>query len=153
MSVAIVVSNFHRRITDRLLAGAKRGLAGRGVRRNAVHTFRCAGAFELPQVANLLCLSGEFDAVVCLGAVIRGETPHFEYVSAEAARGIQDVALRYAMPVTFGVLTTDTLQQAIDRAGGSAGNKGFDAAEAAVDMAILFGTLRRRLAKPSTRRG
>ena len=141
--VAVVVSRFHKSITEKLRQGALRCLSRQGVRKEDVRVFSCPGAFELPQVANVLCGSGNFDAVVCLGAVIRGETPHFEYVSSEAARGIESVALRYAMPVTFGVLTTDNLQQALDRAGGSQGNKGWDAAQAAVEMADLFRRLKR----------
>jgi len=106
--------------------------------------FPCPGAFELPQVANVLCASGSWDAVICLGAVIRGETPHFEYVSSEAARGIQKVSLWHSLPVMFGVLTTDTKQQALARAGGKHGNKGWDAALAALEMAHLFEGLRKR---------
>ena len=140
--VAVVVSRFHKNITDKLRTGALRCLSRHGVRKGDVRVFPCPGAFELPQVANVLCLSGDFDAIVCLGAVIRGETPHFEYVSSEAARGIEEVALRFSIPVTFGVLTTDTMKQALDRAGGSQGNKGWDAAQAAVEMAVLFRRLK-----------
>jgi 6,7-dimethyl-8-ribityllumazine synthase len=145
--IAVVVSRFHKGITDKLRLGALQCLGQQGVRREDVEVFSCPGAFELPQVANLLCGSGNFDAVVCLGAVVRGETPHFKYVSSEAARGIQEVALRYALPVTFGVLTTDNLEQALERAGGSQGNKGWDAARAAVEMANLFRKLKRRSAR------
>jgi 6,7-dimethyl-8-ribityllumazine synthase len=145
--IAVVVSRFHKGITDKLRLGALQCLGQQGVRREDVEVFSCPGAFELPQVANLLCGSGNFDAVICLGAVVRGETPHFKYVSSEAARGIQEVALRYALPVTFGVLTTDNLEQALERAGGSQGNKGWDAARAAVEMANLFRKLKRRSAR------
>jgi len=141
--VAVVVSRFHKSITEKLRLGALRCLQQLGVRREDIHVFPCPGAFELPQVANVLCSTGKYDAVICLGAVVRGETPHFEYVSSEAAGGIEKVALRYAMPVTFGVLTTDNVQQAHDRAGGSQGNKGWDAARAAVEMADLFRRLKR----------
>jgi len=132
----------------KLQDGAERCLNRHGVRREDVEVFFCPGAFELPQVANLLCEAGRFDAVICLGAVIRGETPHFEYVSSEAARGIQEVALRHSVPVTFGVLTTEHPGQAHDRAGGAHGNKGWDAAQAGLEMAILF----RRLKRPTGRR-
>lgn len=151
--IAVVVSRFHKGITDKLRLGALQCLGQQGLRREDVEVFSCPGAFELPQVANLLCGSGHFDAVVCLGAVVRGETPHFEYVSSEAARGIQEIALRYALPVTFGVLTTDNLEQAHDRAGGTQGNKGWDAARAAVDMAILFHKLKRRSARMPVHEG
>jgi 6,7-dimethyl-8-ribityllumazine synthase len=143
MRIGIVVSRFHEDITGSLSAGAQRCLSRHGVRREDVQVVFCPGAFELPQVANLLCETGSYDAIICLGAVIRGETPHFEYVSSEAARGIQQVALHHLLPVTFGVLTTDTLEQAQDRAGGSQGNKGWDAAEAAVSMATLFRRVKR----------
>lgn len=140
---AIVVSRFHEGITKKLQQGAERCLGHHGVRREDVQVFSCPGAFELPQVANRLCEAGSYDAIICLGAVVRGETPHFEYVSSQAARGIQDVALRHTLPVTFGVLTTDNIEQAHDRAGGKQGNKGWDAARAALEMAILFRNLGR----------
>ena len=142
--IAVVVSRFHKSITDKLRRGALQCLDQHGVLREDIQVLSCPGAFELPQVAELLCKTGNLDAIVCLGAVIRGETPHFEYVSSEAARGIQEVALRHSLPISFGVLTTDTLEQALDRAGGSQGNKGWDAAKAAVEMADLFRTLKRR---------
>lgn len=149
MRFGIVVSRFHGGITKRLQQGAERYLVRHGVRREDVQVYSCPGAFELPQVANLLCEVGEFDAIICLGAVIRGETPHFEYVSSEAARGIQHVAIHHTRPVAFGVLTTDTLEQANARAGGSAGNKGLDAAQAALEMAILFRKLKRKIGRTS----
>jgi len=105
--------------------------------------FHCPGAYELPQVAAPLAESGEWDGIVCLGAVIRGETPHFEYVSLGATLGIQMVAVRYGIPVTFGVLTTENIQQALERAGGTRGNKGWDASLAALEMIQLRRTLRR----------
>ena len=103
----------------------------------------CPGAFELPQVANRLALQKKWDVIICLGAVIRGDTPHFKYVSTETARGIQNVALRHTIPVVFGVLTTDNEQQALDRVGGTQGHKGWDAALTALEMAALFRTLKR----------
>jgi 6,7-dimethyl-8-ribityllumazine synthase len=102
---------------------------------------RVPGAFEIPLVAKKLAASGRYDALICLGAVIRGATPHFDYVSAEVSKGIAAVALEAGIPVTFGVLTTDTLEQAIERAGSKAGNKGFDAAMAAIEMANLYQAL------------
>jgi len=109
---------------------------------------RVPGAFELPYAADLLARTGRYDAIVCLGAVIRGETPHFEFISSECARGIQEVMLTRRCPVAFGVLTTDTLRQAKDRSGGAHGNKGWDAAWTAIEMALLSGrfTGRRRKA-------
>jgi len=140
---AVVVSRFNIPVTKKLLDGAIDCLTQHGVRNEDIQIFLCPGAFELPQVAARLCASGKWDAVICLGAVIRGETPHFEYVAAEAARGIQDVALRYSIPVTFGVLTTETVRQARERAGGKRGNKGWDAALASLEMSELFGRLRK----------
>ena len=137
------MSRFNAGITGKLRRGAVACLTHHGVRRNDIKVLFCPGAFELPQVANLLCGTHEFDAIVCVGAVIRGETPHFEYVSTESARGIQSVALRYSLPVSFGVLTTDDLEQARERAGGKYGNKGWDAALAALEMVRLFRKLRK----------
>ncbi|MEX0602040.1 MAG: 6,7-dimethyl-8-ribityllumazine synthase [Bacteroidota bacterium] len=149
---AVVVSRFNNRITDRLLEGARQYFRDRGVPENHVEVFRCPGAFELPQLALKIIASRRVDAVVCLGAVIRGDTPHFEYVAGEAARGIQDVALRTGVPVTFGVLTTDTELQAVERAGGREGNKGWEAAASALEMANLFRTAAKRRTKSSTSR-
>jgi 6,7-dimethyl-8-ribityllumazine synthase len=106
--------------------------------------FYCPGSFELPLVADRLAAQKRWDAVICLGAIIRGETPHFAYVSAETARGIQDVALRCSLPVIFGVLTTDNKKQALDRSGGSRGHKGWDAAVTAIEMAALLRTLKQK---------
>jgi 6,7-dimethyl-8-ribityllumazine synthase len=127
-----------------LLEGAEHCLRDHGVPKKNQKVIFCPGAFELPQVANLLAEQKKWDAIICLGAIIRGDTPHFEYISAETARGIQDVALRYSLPVVFGVLTTDNEQQALDRVGGAQGHKGWDAALTALEMAALFKTLKRR---------
>lgn len=151
LKIAVVVSRFHQRITRKLRVGAEECLRHRGVRPGDIRVVQCPGAFELPQAANLLAQTGTFDAIVCLGAVVRGETPHFEFVSAEAASGIQHVALRHALPVSFGVLTTDTIAQAEDRAGGAMGNKGWDAANAAVEMALLGKKLKRHRPAPVRR--
>lgn len=145
VKIALVVSTFHEAITERLLSGAVDCLKEHGV--EGAPVFRCPGAFELPQVANRLALNGGWDAIVCLGAVIRGETPHFEYVASGAAAGIRETALRHGIPVIFGVLTTETMQQAEERAGGRLGNKGWDAAIAALEMSALF-----KMLKPGRRR-
>ena len=140
---AIVVSTFNRSVTEKLLNGAQECLKAHGLAKSRTKVFRCPGALELPQVANALVMSSRWDAVICLGAVIRGKTPHFEYVAAETSRGIQQVALRSRTPVVFGVLTTDTEEQARERAGGKHGNKGWDAAIAAIEMAALFKRIQR----------
>jgi 6,7-dimethyl-8-ribityllumazine synthase len=128
LKFAVVVARFNSSITEKLLAGARRALEQAGA--ESVEVFHVPGAFELPLAAKMLAHTHAFDAVVALGAVIRGETPHFEYVSAEAARGLQNVALETGLPVAFGVLTTDTMAQAEARV-----NKGFDAAMTAIEMA------------------
>jgi 6,7-dimethyl-8-ribityllumazine synthase len=141
--IAIIVSKFNTLITDRMLEGAERCLREHKVPEKNRKVVYCPGAFELPQVANRLAAQKKWDAIICLGAIIRGETPHFEYISTETARGIQDVALRHSLPVVFGVLTTDNEQQALDRTGGSQGHKGWDAALTAVEMVTLFRTCKR----------
>jgi len=132
--IAIVVSRFNEVATARLAAGARACLLERGVDAAAIDEFWVPGAFELPLAADRLAARGVYDAVVALGCVIRGETPHFEFVSAEAARGLGEVALRRGLPVAFGVLTTDDAEQAMARAGGRHGNKGWEAADAALQM-------------------
>jgi 6,7-dimethyl-8-ribityllumazine synthase len=139
---ALVVSRFNEFISGRLLEGALDALVRHGARDEDLHVIRVPGAFEIPAMARWAALSGGFDAVICLGAVIRGNTPHFEYVAAEVSKGVAQVGLEVAIPVTFGVLTTDTIEQAIERAGSKAGNKGWDAALAAMELAHL----RKRLA-------
>ena len=138
---AIVVSRFNHTITDKLLEGAERCLRDHKVPAKNWKVFYCPGAFELPQVANRLAAQKKWDAIICLGAIIRGETSHFEYVSTETARGIQNVALHYSIPVVFGVLTTDNEKQAFDRVYGPQGHKGWDAAITAIEMAVLFQSL------------
>src|SRR3984885_15580906 len=123
---AIVVSRFNSFITERLLAGAMDALARTGADADQIDTVRVPGAWEIPLVAAELARQHRYDAVICLSAVIRGETPHFDYVAGEAAKGIAQVASQTGVPVAFGVLTTNTLEQAIDRAGAKGGNKGFD---------------------------
>jgi 6,7-dimethyl-8-ribityllumazine synthase len=145
MRVAIVVARFNDHITGALLEGARRALRARDVADVDVTVAWVPGAFELPLVAKHLASSGGCDSVVCLGAVIRGDTPHFDNVAGESARGLQEVALTTGIPIVFGVLTTDTLQQALDRVGGCEGHKGEEAANTALEMVDLL----RRLAKPN----
>ncbi|MFZ1978027.1 MAG: 6,7-dimethyl-8-ribityllumazine synthase [Bacteroidota bacterium] len=134
----IVVSAYNEYLTAKLLEGAEECFRAHRVPRNHCKVVFCPGAFELPQVANRLAAQKKVDAIVCLGAVVRGETPHFEYVSSAAAQGILQVSLRWSLPVIFGVLTTDSVQQALDRLGGKHGHKGWDAALTALKMADLF---------------
>jgi 6,7-dimethyl-8-ribityllumazine synthase len=126
-----------------LLAGALEAFARHGVAEDAVDVATVPGAFELPLCAQRLAATGRYDAVVCLGAVVRGETPHFEYVASEAARGIADVARRHDIPVAFGILTTDTVEQALARSGGERGNKGYDAAVTALEMVQVLRAIQR----------
>ena len=140
--VAVVVARFNETVTSRLLAGAQQALERHGVPDAHVDVAWVPGAFELAIAARTLAESRRYDAVVCLGAVIRGETPHFEFISAEAARGIGQVAQDTGIPAIFGVITPNTLEQAMERAGGSAGNKGYDAAVSAIEMVNLLRQLR-----------
>ena len=142
LRIAVVVSRFNEVVTSRLLAGARSALERHGVHEDDVDVAWVPGAFELPIAARRLAESRRYDAVVCLGAIIRGETPHFEYIAAEAARGIADIARDTGVPAIFGVLTPNTLEQALERAGGKAGNKGYDAAVSAIEMASLMRQLR-----------
>ncbi len=137
-SFGIVVSRFNSFITDRLLSGAVDFLVRHGAASDGIDVFKVPGAFELPLAARRLARTGRYDAVVALGAVIRGATPHFEYVAAETTKGLAQVALEVDLPVAFGVLTTDTIEQAIERAGSKAGNKGAEAAASALEMVDLF---------------
>jgi len=139
---AIVVSRFNSFITERLLDGAKDALTRSGASAEMVDVVKVPGSWEVPLVAGELARQHSYDAVICLACVIRGETPHFDYVAAEAAKGVAHVSAETGVPVAFGVLTTNTLEQAIDRAGAKGGNKGFDAAMTAVEMANLMRTLR-----------
>ena len=139
---AIIVSRFNSFITERLLGGAMDAIARSGGSADAVDLVKVPGSWEMPVVAGELARQKKHDAIICLGAVIRGETPHFDYVASEAAKGIAHVSSATGVPVAFGVLTTNTLEQAIDRAGAKSGNKGFDAAMTAIEMANLMKTLR-----------
>ena len=138
LKFALVVSRFNSFITERLLEGALDSLRRKGVREEDLIVVRVPGAWEIPLAAKRLALSKAHDAVICLGAVIRGSTPHFDYVAAEVSKGIAQVTLETGVPITFGILTTDTLEQAIERAGSKAGNKGYAAAEAAIEMVNLL---------------
>jgi len=133
----IVVSRFNEFITARLLEGALDCLRRHGVGEGNIEIAYCPGAFEIPQIAQRLAESGRCDAIVCLGCIIRGETPHFEYIANAAATGIERAAQQTGIPMSFGVLTTDDLQQAIERAGAKGGNKGWEAALSAMEMADL----------------
>jgi 6,7-dimethyl-8-ribityllumazine synthase len=141
LRIGIVVATFNEFITSKLLDGAQAALARHGVRDDDVSVASVPGSFELPLVAKKLAESGQHDAVICLGAVIRGETDHYEHVAGEAAKGIANVGLSSGVPVIFGVLTTDTLEQAINRAGGKQGNNGYGAGLAAIEMANLMRAL------------
>ncbi|WP_457567239.1 6,7-dimethyl-8-ribityllumazine synthase [Desulfurobacterium sp.] len=137
LKFAIVVSRFNAFITDRLLEGAVDCIVRHGGSTDNIHVYRVPGAFELPLAVKKIGKK-DYDAVIALGAVIRGETPHFDYVAAEVSKGIANVSLSLEKPVAFGVLTTDTVEQAIDRAGTKAGNKGWEAALSAIEMINLF---------------
>ena len=135
---AIVVSRFNDFITEKLVSGALDALVRSGARDEDIDLVRVPGAFEIPLMAKRMAAKGRYDAIICLGAVIRGSTPHFDYVSAEVTKGVAVVSLDGDLPVIFGVITTDTIEQAIERAGTKAGNKGWSAAMAAVEMANLM---------------
>jgi 6,7-dimethyl-8-ribityllumazine synthase len=135
---ALVVSRFNDFITEKLLNGALDALIRSGTLDEDIEVVKVPGAFEIPLVAKKMAKTNRFDAVICLGAVIRGSTPHFDYVSAEVSKGVAMVSMESEIPVIFGVITVDTIEQAIERAGTKAGNKGWSAAIAAVEMANLF---------------
>jgi 6,7-dimethyl-8-ribityllumazine synthase len=148
---AIVVSRFNTFITERLLAGALDALTRSGADPEAIDIIKVPGSWEVPLAAAEAARQKCHDAIICLGAVIQGETPHFEYIAAEASKGIAQVSASHGIPIAFGMLTTNTLEQAIDRAGAKSGNKGFDAAITAIEMADLVRQLRSR--SRSTPRG
>jgi 6,7-dimethyl-8-ribityllumazine synthase len=138
LKVGIVVGRFNEFITSKLLGGAQDALKRHGVEENQVDVAWVPGAFEIPLVAKRMADSGNYDAVITLGTVIRGSTPHFDYVCNEAAKGVSQASMQSGIPVIFGVLTTETIEQAIERAGTKAGNKGWEAAAAAIEMANLL---------------
>ncbi|HUV04474.1 MAG TPA: 6,7-dimethyl-8-ribityllumazine synthase [Armatimonadota bacterium] len=138
LKFGIVVSRFNDFVTKRLLEGALDALGRHGAKEEDIAVVRVPGTFEVPPIAQKMASSGKYDAVICLGALIRGATPHFEYIAAEVTKGIAQVGLATGVPTIFGVITADTIEQAIERAGTKVGNKGFDAAEAAIEMANLL---------------
>ncbi len=138
MRFGIVVSRFNDFICERLLAGAVDVLLRNGAEDKDIEILKVPGAFEIPQVARKIALAKKFDAIICLGAVIRGATPHFDYIASEVSKGVAMIGMESEVPVAFGVLTTDNLEQAIERAGTKAGNKGWDAALSAIEMANLY---------------
>lgn len=142
--IGIAAARFNADVVDELLKGCLKRLKDLGIDKDHVEVHRVPGAFELPLTADVLAATGRFDAIICLGAVIRGETPHFEYVAGECARGVQDVAIKRGLPVIFGVLTTNTDQQAWDRAGGKHGHVGRQSAEAALEMIATVHAIRGR---------
>ena len=138
LKFALIVSRFNDFITEKLLGGSMDALIRSGASDKDILIVRVPGAFEIPLTAKKAAQSGEFDAVICLGAVIRGATPHFDYVAAEVSKGVASISLETGVPISFGVLTTDTIEQAIERAGSKAGNKGWDAAVTAIEMVNVF---------------
>jgi len=138
LSFGIVISRFNSFITDRLLEGALDALRRNGAQEDDIEIFRTPGSFEIPAVARHLMEQNRYDAIICLGAVIRGSTPHFNYISAEVTKGIAQLSLQSSIPISFGVITADTIEQAIERAGTKAGNKGWDATLSAIEMANLY---------------
>ena len=138
LKIGIVAGRFNEFIVSKLVGGALDGLKRHGVDEDNIEVSWVPGAFEIPLVAKKMAQSKKYDAIICLGAVIKGSTPHFDYVCAEASKGISSVSLSEELPVIFGVLTTDTIEQAIERAGTKAGNKGYDAAVTAIEMANLL---------------
>ena len=138
LKIGIVAARFNDFITSRLVDGALDGLQRHGVAENDIDIVKVPGSYEIPLAAQILAQSRKYQAVICLGAVIRGATPHFEYVSAEVSKGVAAASLATGLPVIFGVLTTDTIEQAIERAGAKSGNKGWDAALSAIEMANVL---------------
>jgi 6,7-dimethyl-8-ribityllumazine synthase len=135
---AIIFSRFNEFVGDGLLKAANDCLIKHGVNENSIDVIKVPGAFEIPSTADRLASKKKYDAIICLGVIIRGATPHFDYVASAASNGISQVSQKYSLPVIFGVLTTDTIEQAIERAGTKAGNKGWDSALTALEMADLF---------------
>ena len=140
----IVVSRFNEFISSKLLAGAVDTLTRHGVAESAIDVAWTPGSFEIPLVARTMAAGGSYAAVICIGAVIRGGTPHFDYIAAEVSKGVAAASIETGVPVIFGVITTDTIEQAVERAGAKAGNKGADAAASAIEMANLLGGLKKK---------
>jgi 6,7-dimethyl-8-ribityllumazine synthase len=142
LTFGIVVSRTNEFITSHLLEGALDALRRHGAEEDRIAVVKVPGSFEIPLAAKRLATAGHYDAIVCLGTVIRGATPHFEYIAGEVSKGVAAVALETGVPLSFGVLTTDSIEQAVERAGSKGGNKGFDAACSAIEMANLFRELK-----------
>ena len=138
LKFGIIASRFNEFITNKLLEGALDALKRHGVADADISVAWVPGAFEIPMVAKKMAASGQFDAVICVGAVIRGSTPHFDYIASEVSKGVAQVGMKTGVPAIFGVITTENIEQAIERAGTKAGNKGFEAAESAIEMANLL---------------
>lgn len=138
LKFAIIVSRFNDFITGKLLDGAVDGLLRHGAKDEDIEVVKVPGALEIPLTAKRVAAKGSYDALICLGAVIRGATPHFDYVAAEVSKGVATASMETGVPIAFGVLTTDTIEQAVERAGTKSGNKGFDAAMTAIEMAQVF---------------
>lgn len=138
LKMGVVVSRFNSFITERLLTGAMDALTRHGVQKRDVVIYRVPGSFEIPLLAKKLASSGMYDSLVCLGALVRGQTPHFDFISSEVTKGLAQVSMESGTPVSFGVITADTTEQAIERAGTKMGNKGFEAAVTAIEMANLL---------------
>jgi 6,7-dimethyl-8-ribityllumazine synthase len=149
LQFGIIVSRFNDFITDRLLTGALDALSRHGASEEDIEIIKVPGSFEIPYTAQKVVQLKQYDSIICLGALIRGDTPHFEYISSEVAKGIAQVSLSSGIPVIFGVLTTESIEQAIERAGTKAGNKGWQAAISAIEMARLYRELTRE-SKPAT---
>jgi 6,7-dimethyl-8-ribityllumazine synthase len=143
LKFAIVLSRFNSFIGDKLLDGAVDAIVRHGGKDDDIHVFRVPGAFEVPAAAKKLVDTGAYSAVICLGAVIRGSTPHFEYIAAESAKGVAKISMESPIPVAYGIITTDTIEQAIERAGSKSGNKGYDAAVTAIEMANLVDQMKK----------
>jgi 6,7-dimethyl-8-ribityllumazine synthase len=138
LKFAIIISRFNDFITNKLLDGAVDGLVRHGAVEKDIHIIKVPGSFEIPLAAKKVAEKKQYDAVICLGTIIRGATPHFDYVAAEASKGIATASMETGVPIAFGVLTTDTIEQAVERAGSKGGNKGWDAALVAIEMAQLI---------------
>lgn len=148
LRIGLVVSRYHGFVTERLERGAIEALKAAGAADDRLAVLRVPGAFEIPQAARRAADSGAFDALVCLGCLIRGATPHFDYIASAVAQGLTDVASATGVPVAFGVLTTNSAEEALERAGDGPSNKGWEAAQAAIEMATLFAQIRRTPAPP-----
>ena len=138
LKFSIIVSRFNDFITGKLLEGAVDGLLRHGAKEEDIEVIKVPGAFEIPLTARKVASKGSYNALICLGTVIRGATPHFDYVAAEVSKGVAAASMETGVPIAFGVLTTDTIEQAVERAGTKSGNKGFDAAMTAIEMAQVF---------------